>query len=98
MRLQYPPVQFFTGTQRDDSLIAEREFSGADPVLANQGDVVGVARQAIEVCTEVAGEGFQFVEGIVLIKCLCIQFDRGMRGIAAGAAACGLLGVARVGG
>src|SRR5690606_2893252 len=91
--LQYPPAQGFAGAQRHQAVFAERQFGGRLPVLAHQGDAVGVARQAVEIGTELAGEALQPVQCVARFERLGVQLDGGVGGVAAGAAAGGFLGV-----
>ena len=66
------------------------------PAFLAQRDLAGVARQAVIIRTMKAGEAFQFVQCVQLFERFGIQFDRGVGGVDAGAAAGGFLGVLRV--
>jgi hypothetical protein len=57
---------------------------------------VPIARQAVEVRPAEARERFEPVERAGLFERLRVELDAGVRGVDAGTAAVGLLGVARV--
>ncbi len=91
--LQQAPAQFFPGAQRDDTLLAQWQLGRGYPVFTDQGDVVGIARQAIEVRAVQAGKAFQLVQRMALLEGFGIQLTGGIGGVAAGAAAGRFLGV-----
>ena len=90
-------MQAFAGSQRYDELLAERQAGRDLPLLAYQRDLVGIARQAIEIRTEVAGKGFQLDQRLTLLEGFGVQLDGGMGGVAAGTAASGFLGMLGMG-
>ena len=93
MFLQQAPAQIFTGAQRDNVQLAEWQAGRGGPFFANQGDAIGVGRQTIEARAVEAGECFELVQRIALFERFGIQLDGGVRGVAAGAAAGGFLGM-----
>ena len=82
--------------QRDHDLFAERQAGRDVPLRAHQRDLIRIARQAIEIRTEMAGEGFQLVQRLALLEGFGIQLDGRERGVAAGALAASL-GMLRMG-
>ncbi len=93
MFLQQAPAQFFTGAQRDNVQLAEWQAGRGGPFFTNQGDAIGVGRQTVEARAVEAGKRFELVQRITLFERFGIQLDGGVRGVAAGAAAGGFLGV-----
>src|SRR5450631_2016705 len=84
------------GTPAHQPLDAEREVRWRCPGLLSEADRALVARQAVEIRAEVAGEALQPVEPPDGLEGLRVQFERRVRRVDAGAAAGSLLGAARV--
>jgi hypothetical protein len=68
-------------------VFAQRLHGGYRPGFALERDARGVARQAIEVRAELAGEAFEFVQLACRIENVGIQFQRGVRGVETGTTA-----------
>src|SRR3989338_7621304 len=92
----YFPRNRFTGTQRHQAVFSKCEALLNLPAFLAQRDLAGVARQAVEVRAVKAGKPFQPVQRAKLFKGFGVQLEGGVRGVDAGAAAGGFLGVLRV--
>ena len=76
--------------------MTDRQVRGHAPGFALERDARPVARQAVEIRAEKAGEAFELVERARRVERLGVEFHGGMRGVDAGMSATALLVAARM--
>ena len=83
-----PPGQMFVCPQGGDPSVM---LGGYHVALLHQCNGAGIAGQAVEIGTEMAGKTFQLVQGIRRLERLGVQLDGSVGGVDAGAATVALL-------
>ena len=91
------PAKSFTSAQWHQRLVAQAQTVWHLPVLFEQGDGIGIARQIIKIGAEMAGEGFEFIERARIFKGFGVELNRGIGGVTTGAAAGGFFFIFGVG-
>ncbi len=61
--------------QGHNHIIGKRKMLGYGPVFFLQGNLIGIARQAVEVGAVETGEGLQFIQCLVLVEATRLEFD-----------------------
>ncbi|CAM2144453.1 hypothetical protein PT2222_160049 [Paraburkholderia tropica] len=81
------PADRLAAAQRHDGHVAGQHFGGQRPLFAAQRDLLGAARQAVEVRTEEAREAFELVERARVVERFGVELERVQRRVATRAAA-----------
>ena len=90
------PMDTLAGAHRHHAAVRERVAGGHLPVLFAQRDGAGIARQAVKIGAKETGEALQFVQRPGAFEGFRVQFQGGVGGVQAGAAAGAFLGGALV--